>query len=59
MVTTWERRYSNILNLLTIVPKDNEMTKFYNDIKAAESLHATAATIIQGIKLRLFTSKQV
>jgi hypothetical protein len=35
-----------------IVPKDEEMTKFYNDLKAAESLHTTAATIIQGTKLR-------
>jgi RNA-binding protein 5/10 len=30
---------------LISVPKDPEMTKFYNDIKAAEAIHATAATI--------------
>lgn len=34
---------------VTTGPKDDEMTKFYNDIKAAEKLHAAAATIIQGI----------
>ena len=34
---------------LTTGPKDDEMTKFYNDIKAAEKVHAAAATIIQGL----------
>ena len=41
---------------LTIVPKDEEMTKFYNDLKAAETLNATAATIIQGNKLPSYNS---
>ena len=38
---------------LIIAPKDEEMTKFYNDLKASESLNATAATIIQGISTPL------
>ena len=39
---------SQLISPLIIGPKDEEMTKFYNDLKVAESLHATAATIIQG-----------
>ena len=35
-------------SFLIIVSKDEEMAKFYDVLKAAESLHATAATIIQG-----------
>jgi hypothetical protein len=38
-------------NSLISVPKDEEMRKFYSDLKAAEVLHATAASIIQGIRL--------
>ena len=33
---------------LTLAIKDAEVLKFYNDLKAAEALHATAANIIQG-----------
>ena len=34
---------------LTTAPKDEEMTKLYNELKAVETLHAnTAATITQG-----------
>lgn len=33
---------------LTSAAKDAEVMKFYNDLKAAEALHATAASIIQG-----------
>jgi len=32
-----------------IVQQDDEVSKFYNDLKTAEVLHSTAATIIQGI----------
>jgi hypothetical protein len=34
---------------LTPAPKDPEMEKFYNDLKVAETLHSTAASIIAGI----------
>jgi hypothetical protein len=34
--------------MLRIAPKDEEMTKFYDDLKKAESIHVAAATIIQG-----------
>jgi hypothetical protein len=39
---------SPLLLYLISVRKDEEMTKFYNDLKAAEATHAAAAMIIQG-----------
>ena len=42
------KKVSAFTTLLIPAAKDDEMTKFYNDLKAAEAAHAVAATIIQG-----------
>jgi RNA-binding protein 5/10 len=47
MGSTRQRRYTPI-HTSNKVPKDEEMAKFYHDLKASEALHATTATIIQG-----------
>ena len=35
-------------SILREAVKDEEMMKFYNDLKVSEALHSTVATIIQG-----------
>lgn len=55
MVPAREREYSPLgMIILTSAPKDPEMEKFYNDLKAAETLHSAAATIIAGTQLHHF-----
>ena len=59
MATTRKRGYTPkppqslrptyVVQMLISAVQDEEMSKFYNDLKVAETLHATAATIIQGI----------
>jgi len=53
MVPARKRKYppTFIISLIP-APKDPEMEKFYSDLKAAEAVHSTAATIIAGTQLR-------